>query len=514
MRSTSASSSRTKPPKRQPPAPVFEQDPEDDLHSLDLPTEDEDEEEEQSEQEEDQRSSDDDLEATDSIPDHDADEDNQERRYAQFVDEDELEDDDDDDEEDEGSDDESEEDGSESELESDVGSDEDAQIEAYTRKQQEKQLKEQMKNIPFSALVKARKQLGDDSDASDNDDAASIGLSDLEPDEFEADRQRLAAAKKGKKAVKARPADLRNEDDELETKRREVKERLQQLRGRSGEAYDSDEGHSRANRRREHEERERKELEKRANKHAPTEMSSRKPVSRRRNVVETASIKTRDPRFDSLSAGATNADLFSKSYSFLPEMFNDELQTLKAVHQKLRKQEMHQAGPKAKSEVAMNIRAEREKVEKALRRAEGLAGERERRRREAEVKRKIKRQNKERVEKGLNPFYVKKSEQRAMLLKEKYDKLAGGEGGSDAASGEKRKSLKKALERRRKKNVQKERKDMPVGMALGLGGAAMPKRKRDQDAAATAGAGPSRSGGAKKARSEDGAPARKRGRRG
>ncbi|EPQ32315.1 uncharacterized protein PFL1_00511 [Pseudozyma flocculosa PF-1] len=495
-------------PSKQQSAPAFEQDSDDDQGSLHLSTDDDeasdsgDEEQvtDDSEDEDDQRS---------TFGRQNDDEDDQERRFAQFVDEDDLDDDDDDEEDDDGS----EEDDSDSESDSDVGSDEEAQVAAYTRKQQEKQLKEQMKNIPFSALVKARQQLGDDSQDSDADDSASIGLSDLEPDEFEADRQRLAAGKKGKKAIKGR-ADAADEDDNLEAKRREVKERLRQLKGRNGgdaDGSDAEQEDRRAIRRRDREEREQKELEKRANKHAPTEMSSRKPVSRRRNVVEIASSKVRDPRFDSLSGGATNSDLFSKSYSFLPELLKNELQTLKTVHGKLRKQEANQAGPKAKSEVALGIRAERQKVEMALRRAEGLACERERRDRETELKRKLKRQNKERVEQGLKPFYVKKSEQRAMLLKDKYDQLAGGDGG-DAASKDKRKSLKKALERRRKKNVQKERKDMPVGMSLGLGGAAVPKRKRDGDASAAA--GPSRTQSGQKPSRTDGQPAKKRGRRG
>ena len=75
-----------------------------------------------------------------------------------------------------------------------------------------------------------------------------------------------------------------------------------------------------------------------------------------------------------------------------------------------------------------------------------------------------------------------------MLLKEKYDQLTGAslseKGAPSAAervSRDSRKSLKKALERRRKKNAAKEKRDMPVGMVSGLGGATMPKRKRGSD---------------------------------
>ncbi len=170
-------------------------------------------------------------------------------------------------------------------------------------------------------------------------------------------------------------------------------------------------------------------------------------------------------------------------------MFKNELQTLKKTHAKLKKQETHQAGPKAKSESALAIREERAKVEAALRRAEGLAGERERRSRESAVKGKIKAQNKERVEKGMLPFYPKQREIKQMLLKDKYDRLSGnGNGEGKRASGEEKKQLKKALERRRKKNAQKEKKDMPVGISFGREArdglaAAIPKRKRNPGAA-------------------------------
>ncbi len=115
-------------------------------------------------------------------------------------------------------------------------------------------------------------------------------------------------------------------------------------------------------------------------------------------------------------------------------------------------------------------------MEAALRRAEGLAGERERRARESAVKGKIKAQNRERVEKGLQPFYPKKSEVKQMLLKDKYDRLSGG--GNERASGQEKKQLKKALERRRRKNAQKEKRDMPAGIGFARDGGAVPKRKR------------------------------------
>lgn len=87
-------------------------------------------------------------------------------------------------------------------------------------------------------------------------------------------------------------------------------------------------------------------------------------------------------------------------------------------------------------------------------------------------------------------FYAKIADKRALLLKEKYDRLSGGGGsGSGPAGAEKasgvgdRKALRKALERRRKKNTQKERKDMPLGASEG----AVPKRMRAAGSSATGG---------------------------
>ncbi|CDR98626.1 uncharacterized protein SPSC_02410 [Sporisorium scitamineum] len=418
--------------------------------------------------------SDDDLEQQ---PPQDSDKDEEEERpkYAQFMDDSDLE---------EASDDDSQDDDDSDDAE-DAGHAAYSSDEATSDDEQD-DLQQQMKQLPFSALMKARQRMdGDDEDVYEPD------ISDLEEDEFAQDRQRLAQVKSNKqpqRPSKGSKSSFSNADEALEQKRREVRERLRQLSGAapsSSSNTPADDAWAEARKQREQQRKEageRKELVKRANKNAPTEISSKRPVSRRRNVIETASSQVRDPRFESLS-GSVNKDLFAKSYSFLPEMFKDELNTLKKTLAKLKKQESTQAGPKAKSEQALAIREERAKVEAALRRAEGLAGERERRARESAVKGKIKVQNKERVEKGLLPFYPKKSEIRQMLLKDKYDRLSGaGNEDGKRASGQEKKQLKKALERRRRKNAQKEKREMPAGIGFATGGnAAIPKRKRSQD---------------------------------
>lgn len=381
----------------------------------------------------------------------DEDDDEEERpKYAAFMDNSDLEEDDDSDSE------ASQSDAQDQDSSSDAGSDDD----------DEDDLKAQMQNIPLGALMEARQQLNDS--GSEEGSFSEPDISDLEEDEFAQDRKRLASqAKTGKQRSRS------DGDESLEQKRQEVRERLRQLSSSAGPSTSSTANAWAA--RKERKQHERRELAKRTNKNAPTEISSKRPVSRRRNVVDVpSSTSVRDPRFESLS-GSVNKDLFSKSYSFLPELFSSELSTLKATLAKLKKAEATQAGPKAKSEAALAIREERAKVEAALRRAEGLAGERERRAREDSVKGKIKRENKERVEQGKLPFYPKKREVKQLVLKDKYDRLAGGKEG-ERVGGKERGQLKKALERRRRKNAQKEKKSLPAGIGFGEGG--VPKRKR------------------------------------
>lgn len=234
-------------------------------------------------------------------------------------------------------------------------------------------------------------------------------------------------------------------------------------------------------------------------------MSTRKPVSRRRNVVETPSTQRRDPRFSSLSASQANAGLFENSYGFLREQQTSEVSELRKIHKQLRRQEAHHAGPRAKSEVALKIREERERIEQALRREEGRENERQRRERETAVLRREKRAIDERVKQGGKRYFLKDSEKKRLVLQDKFERLAhggassnGASGGGAAAGGSrekpadgqtgtgKRGALQRAIERRRKKNAARDRR-MPLGggaggsVVLGDGSlppSAVPKRKR------------------------------------
>jgi len=217
---------------------------------------------------------------------------------------------------------------------------------------------------------------------------------------------------------------------------------------------------------------EQRAIESRESKNAPSVMSTRRPVSRMRNVVEsTRRTKSRDPRFDSLSAGPVNLDLHAKSYSFIPDMYYNEIQSLRSTYGKLKQMEAHHAGPKAKSQQALQIREEREKVERTLRRAESQDNERQRRELERSVKSDVKKENQRRVDAGLKPFFPKKHQLQEAILRKKFDTMAGSsESGSSAA-------LRKAMDRKRKKDAQKQKKSLDAALGGGARTDILPARR-------------------------------------
>ncbi|GAA6019207.1 hypothetical protein JCM11491_001417 [Sporobolomyces phaffii] len=179
-----------------------------------------------------------------------------------------------------------------------------------------------------------------------------------------------------------------------------------------------------------------KGIEGRSNKHAPTEMSTKRPVSRARQIVEPTTLKARDPRFDSLS-GSVNQDLFQRSYSFLSGSLEKEVETLRQTAVKARKN-------------AQLPEAEKEKIEDSLRRMENRLVERKRKEREHAAMKDWKKEEKEKRQQGKGAFYLKEADKKKLFLKAKFDEL----------SQDKRK-LSKAMDKKRRKTSQKEKKQMP-----------------------------------------------------
>ncbi|GAA5843293.1 hypothetical protein JCM9279_002053 [Rhodotorula babjevae] len=180
----------------------------------------------------------------------------------------------------------------------------------------------------------------------------------------------------------------------------------------------------------------RAEHEGRSNKHAPTEMSAKRPVSRVRQVVETHTLHARDPRFDALS-GSVNPHLFKQSYGFLADKQRAELDTMRKTAQQARR---NRALPEE----------EKERIDEALRRMENRDVTRKMKEREQEAMKSWKKEEQDKRAQGKKAFYLKESERKKLFLKAKFDEL----------STDKRK-LHKAIDKKRKKTAQKEKKAMP-----------------------------------------------------
>ncbi|GAA6039237.1 hypothetical protein JCM8097_003220 [Rhodosporidiobolus ruineniae] len=180
----------------------------------------------------------------------------------------------------------------------------------------------------------------------------------------------------------------------------------------------------------------RADVEGRSNKHAPTEVSSKKPVSRVRQIVEVQKIQARDPRFDSLS-GAVRTDLFKNSYGFLVDKQRAELDEMRKTV----------AAAKKKRNIPPDTMLE---LEESLRRMENREVTRRTKEREQEAVAKWKREEKAKQKEGKKAFHLKNSAKKELFAKAKFDEL----------SQDKRK-LHKAMDKKRKKMGQKEKKLMP-----------------------------------------------------
>ncbi|KAG0129815.1 rRNA biogenesis protein RRP36 [Tuber indicum] len=178
---------------------------------------------------------------------------------------------------------------------------------------------------------------------------------------------------------------------------------------------------------------------KRSSKHAPQEISSKRAVTRRREAVAPiipAAQAARDPRFDTAVKGVYDEKVFRKNYSFLDDYREDEM---KALKQEIFKSKDEQKREQLKKEL-LSMESRR-KTEKNKEQGEKVV--REHRKREREL-----------IKQGKKPFYLKKAEQKKLLLAEKYSKLN-------------EKQLEKVLEKKRKRKSQKERKSMPFSRRVG-----------------------------------------------
>jgi len=171
----------------------------------------------------------------------------------------------------------------------------------------------------------------------------------------------------------------------------------------------------------------------RSHKHAPMEQSSKYQVTRKRSALLTSSnpYHARDPRFSAATSGrAADAASIRRNYAFLADYGASELVELKAALKTTRdvadkerlKREITVRESRARAE------ADKERVRKVVREHRGA--------------------QKEAVAQGKKPFFLKQGEIRKRVLVDKFESMKG-------------KEREHAMTRRRKKESQRERRNMP-----------------------------------------------------
>lgn len=187
----------------------------------------------------------------------------------------------------------------------------------------------------------------------------------------------------------------------------------------------------------------------RAHKHAPTEQSSKRAVTRKREAIAQTQVKARDPRFDP-TAGVVDADKFRRAYGFLDDYRDSELATMKRT--------LRDATAAAKPGATKRNKAlknapvlserEREQLKREIASIESRKASQAAKDKHKELLDHHRKQEKELVKQGKTPFYLKKAEQKKQVLVDRF-------------AGMKKGQVDKAIERKRKKVVAKERRDMP-----------------------------------------------------
>ncbi|KAK2496034.1 hypothetical protein MC885_010097 [Smutsia gigantea] len=163
-----------------------------------------------------------------------------------------------------------------------------------------------------------------------------------------------------------------------------------------------------------------------ADKHRPLEMSAKVRVPFLRQVVPISKKVARDPRFDDLS-GEYNPEVFDKTYQFL----ND----IRAKEKKLKKH---------------HSREEHEKLQQLLQRMEQQELAQQEQKRQQELRLALKQEQRAQAQQGHRPYFLKKSEQRQLVLAEKFKEL------------KRSKKLDSFLNRKRRRNAGKDRRHLPL----------------------------------------------------
>ena len=168
----------------------------------------------------------------------------------------------------------------------------------------------------------------------------------------------------------------------------------------------------------------------RTSKHAPTAQSSKHQVTRKRNVVDVPKRVTRDPRFDALHQNSAHPGSSDKAYGFIRDYQKNEIAELKSALKQTRNED------------------DKETLKRKIVSMENRIKTKEGKDREQEVLRRHRKEEKEKVEQGKKPFFLKRKDLKEQALVEKFKGMKG-------------KEREKLMEKRRLKESQREKKRMP-----------------------------------------------------
>lgn len=175
------------------------------------------------------------------------------------------------------------------------------------------------------------------------------------------------------------------------------------------------------------------------NKHAPAESSSKRPVSRIREIPGLRSAKETtlytDVRFDA-AYGRADWNRIRKDYAFLDEYRQKEIKQMQSVLND--KKQMRNLSQRDVEDLKFNIQSLQSRLDTLKNRdlSNKIVGDH-------------KKQQMDMMRKGeqVNPYFLKKSEQRKMIQKAKFDTLKASQ-------------REKVMERKRKRRLGKEFKQL------------------------------------------------------
>jgi ribosomal RNA-processing protein 36 len=268
---------------------------------------------------------------------------------------------------------------------------------------------DQISNVSFGILKQAQ-------DALSRKRKRGSDQTQDQDQKLEALRQRLRQIKESKPVLSSTNADISRTSTKSAPRSRDAESNAQDVESDSDSAPSEEgDGFSRS----------------RTSKHAPAAQSSKHQVSRRRTVIDVPQRRYRDPRFDAIQQqrSAHTGDT-EKAYGFLREYQKAEIDELQAAAKKTRDSDDAERLRRTAGAMRNQIQA------------------REAKERTQAVIRQHRREERLKVEQGKTPYYLKEKEIKERALVEKY-------------KGLKSKERERLMERRQRKEGQKEKKRMP-----------------------------------------------------